>query len=197
MDSPVVFRLLLRLMSKNNKNNNDMEQQEKKDWVEKFSKDELIEDIKREFDSDAKNNIGCGGLVLLLIVYNLIGAFETGDWVSQLWSLPAYFLLLFIYDIWWKKKMSKCEDAHRLVDMYDKYTKANKIFGYIAAFALVLYMGYDIYSDFGKVSLATTLLFSALALIIIGFLVWSHFNKGDKKPVEKELEHLRDLLSKE
>ena len=49
-----------------------MEQQEKKDWVEKFSKDELIEDIKREFDSDAKNNIGCGGLVLLLIVYNIV-----------------------------------------------------------------------------------------------------------------------------
>ena len=197
MDSPVVFRLLLRLISKNNKNNNDMEQQEKKDWVEKFSKDELIEDIKREFDSDAKNNIGCGGLVLLLIVYNIVMGLVTGDWASTRWTLPAFLLALFGFDTWWKKKMSKCEDAHRLVDMYDKYTKANKIFGYIAAFVLVLYIGYDIYSDFGKVSLATTLLFSALALIIIGFLVWSHFNKGDKKPVEKELEHLRDLLSKE
>ena len=40
-------------------------EEEKKDWVEKFSKDELIEDIQREFATDAKNNTGCGGFLLL------------------------------------------------------------------------------------------------------------------------------------
>ena len=172
-------------------------EEEKKDWVEKFSKDELIEDIQREFATDARNNIGCGGFLLILLVYNLIAAFETSDWVSQLWSLPAYFLLLFIYDIWWKKKMSKCEDAHKLVDMYQKYNKANKILGYLAALALVLYMSYDIYSDFGEVSMTKTIVFAAIGVILIGVLVWSLFRKRDKQPVEKELDRLRDMISKE
>ena len=172
-------------------------EEEKKDWVEKFSKDELIEDIQREFGTDAKNNIGCGGVLLLLLVLNIISAFVTGDWLSELWSLPAVLLPLFIYEIWWKKKLSKCEDPQRLVDMYDKYKKYNKILSYIAMFALVLYISYDIYSDFGKVSLTTTLIFVALAVIIIGILVWSVFRKKDKQPVEKELDRLRDLISKE
>jgi hypothetical protein len=173
-----------------------MEEQEK-NWVEKFSKDELIEDIQREFATDARNNIGCGGFLLILLVYNLIGAFETDDWVSQLWSLPAYFLLLFIYDIWWKKKMSKCEDAHKLVDMYQKYNKTNKILSYIVASALVLYFCYDIYSDFGEVSMTKTIVFSASVIIIIGIIIWSLFYKRDKPPVEKEIDRLNDLLSKE
>ena len=172
-----------------------MEEQEK-NWVEKFSKDELIEDIQREFATDARNNIGCGGFLLILLVFNLVGAFETGDWLSQLWSLPALLLLLFIYEIWWKKKMSKCEDAHQLVDMYAKYNKTNKILCYIAASALVLYLCYDIYSDFGEVSMTSTLIFSATVVIIIGILIWSLFHKRDKPPVEKEIDRLKDLLSK-
>ena len=172
-------------------------EEEKKDWVKKFSKDELIEDIQREFATDAKNNIGCAGVFLLLIVFNVISAFKTSDWLSALWSAPAILLILFAFDIWWKKKLSKCEDAHLLVDTYDKYKKYNKILSYIAMFALVLYISYDIYSDFGKVSLTTTLIFVALAVIIIGFLIWAVFGKRDKKPVEKEIDRLRELISKE
>ncbi len=172
-----------------------MEEQEK-NWVEKFSKDELIEDIQREFATDARNNIGCGGFLLILLVFNLVGAFETGDWLSQLWSLPALLLLLFIYEIWWKKKMSKCEDAHQLVDMYAKYNKTNKILGCIAAIALVLYWCYDFYSNFGKESMATTLISAALIALLFGILVWFLFHKRDKQPVEKEIDRLKDLLSK-
>lgn len=172
-------------------------QEEEKNWVEKFSKDELIEDIQREFATDARNNIGCGSFLLLFLVYNLVGAFETGDWLSELWSLPALFLLLFIYEIWWKKKMSKCEDAHKLVDMYQKYNKANKILSYIVAFALVLYFCYDIYSDFGEVSMTRTIVFAVIGVILIGILIWSLFHKRDKQPVDKEIDRLNDLLSKE
>lgn len=172
-------------------------QEEEKNWVEKFSKDELIEDIQREFATDARNNIGCGSFLLLFLVYNLVGAFETGDWLSELWSLPALFLLLFIYEIWWKKKMSKCEDAHKLVDMYQKYNKANKILSYIVAFALVLYFCYDIYSDFGEVSMTRTIVFAVIGVILIGVLIWSLFHKRDKQPVDKEIDRLNDLLSKE
>lgn len=173
-----------------------MEEQEKK-WVEKFNKDELIEDIQREFATDARNNIGCGGFFLVILVYNLVGVFETGDWLSQQWTVPAYILLLFIYEIWWKKKMSKCEDAHKLVDLYQKYNKTNKILGYIVASALVLYFCYDIYSDFGEVSMTRTIVFSAVVIIIFGILIWSLFHKRDKPPVEKEIDRLNDLLSKE
>lgn len=171
-----------------------MEEQEKK-WVEKFNKDELIEDIQREFATDARNNIGCGGFFLVILVYNLVGVFETGDWLSQQWTVPAYILLLFIYEIWWKKKMSKCEDAHKLVDMYQKYNKTNKILGYIVAFALVLYFCYDIYSDFGEASMTSTIVFAAIGGILIGVLVWSLFRKRNKQPVEKEIDRLNDLLS--
>ena len=173
-----------------------MEEQEK-NWVEKFSKDELIEDIQHEFATDARNNIGCGGFFLVILVYNLVGVFETGDWLSQQWTVPAYILLLFIYEIWWKKKMSKCEDAHKLVDMYQKYNKTNKILGYIVASALVLYFCYDIYSDFGKESVAITLISIAIAGIVIGLLTWALFRKRDKMPVEKEMDRLRDMISEE
>ena len=172
-------------------------EEEKKDWVEKFSKDELIEDIQREFATDAKNNTGCGGFLLLLLVYNLVNGFITGDWLSQLWSFPVLLLPLFVFEIWWKKRMSKYEDAHQLVDMYQKYNKANKILGYLAALALVLYMSYDIYSDFGEVSMTKTIVFAAIGVILIGVLVWSLFRKRDKQPVEKELDRLRDMISKE
>ena len=171
--------------------------EQENNWVEKFNKDELIEDIQREFATDAKNNIGCGGFFLVILVYNLVGVFETGDWLSQQWTVPAYILLLFIYEIWWKKKMSKCEDAHKLVDMYQKYNKTNKILGYIVASALVLYFCYDIYSDFGEVSMTRTIVFSAVVIIIFGILIWSLFHKRDKPPVEKEIDRLNDLLSKE
>lgn len=172
-------------------------EEEKKDWVEKFSKDELIEDIQREFATDAKNNTGCGGFLLLLLVYNLVNGFITGDWLSHEWYAPGILLLLFVFDIWWKKKMSKCEDAHQLVDMYQKYNKANKILGYLAALALVLYMSYDIYSDFGEVSMTKTIVFAAIGVILIGVLVWSLFRKRNKQPVEKELDRLRQLNAQE
>ena len=172
-------------------------EEEKKDWVEKFSKNELIEDIQREFATDAQNNIGCGGFLLLLLVYNIVSGFTTGDWFNNLWSMPAFLLPLFALEIWWKKKMSKCEDAHQLVDMYAKYNKANKILGYIVAIVLVLCMCYDYFSDFGEASMTRNILFAALIVIFIGILIWSLFRKRDKKPVEKELDRLRDMISEE
>ena len=93
--------------------------------------------------------------------------------------------------------MSKCEDAHQLVDMYAKYNKTNKILGYIAVLALVLYISYDIYSGFGEFGMTRTIVFAAIGIIIIGALVWSLFRKRDKQPVEKELDRLRDMISKE
>lgn len=173
-----------------------MEEQDN-NWVEKFSKDELIEDIQREFATDVRNNIWCGSFFLFLLVCNLVGAFETGDWMSELLSLPAFLLLLFIYEIWWKKKMSKCEDAHKLVDVYHKYNKANKILGYILASALVLYLCYDLYSDFGEVSMTRTIVFAVIGVIVMGIIIWSLFHKRDKQPVDKEIDRLNDLLSKE
>lgn len=172
-------------------------EEEKKDWVEKFSKDELIEDIQREFATDARNGMGCGSFILILLVYFIFDSYRIGDWSSHEWYAPGILLLLFVFDIWWKKKMSKCEDAHQLVDMYQKYNKANKILGYLAALALVLYMSYDIYSDFGEVSMTKTIVFAAIGVILIGVLVWSLFRKRNKQPVEKELDRLRDMISKE
>lgn len=172
-------------------------EEEKKDWVEKFSKDELIEDIQREFATDARNNIGCSGLILLLLVYNLYSAYGTAYWSSALWSLSTFLFIFFVLDIWWKKRMSKCKDTHQLVNMYDKYNKANKILGYIAAIVLVLYISYDIYSDFGKESVAITLISIAIAGIVIGLLTWALFRKRDKMPVEKEMDRLRDMISEE
>jgi TRAP-type uncharacterized transport system fused permease subunit len=173
-----------------------MEEQEK-NWVEKFSKDELIEDIQHEFATDARNNIGCGGFLLILLVFNLFSAFKTGNWSTQAWPALAWLLLLFIYEIWWKKKMSKCEDAHQLVDMYDKYNKANKTLSYVAAFALVLYICYDLYSDLGKVSTTSILITVAVVGVILGVIVWSLFRKIDKKPIDKEMDRLRELNTKE
>lgn len=172
-------------------------EEEKKDWVEKFSKDELVDDIQREFATDAQNDIGCGGFLILLLVYNLVNGFITGDWLSQLWSFPVLLLPLFVFEIWWKKRMSKCEDAHQLVDMYAMYNKANKTLGYTVATAWILFMCYDFYSDLGEASMTRIVVFVAFIVIIIGILIWSLFRKRGKRPVEKEIDRLRDMISKE
>ena len=69
--------------------------------------------------------------------------------------------------------------------------------GCIAAIALVLYLCYDIYSDFGEASMTSTIVFAAIGGILIGVLVWSLFRKRNKQPVEKEIDRLNDLLSKD
>ena len=93
--------------------------------------------------------------------------------------------------------MSKCEDAHQLVDMYAMYNKANKTLGYTVAIGWILFMCYDFYSDFGEASMTRIVVFAAFIVIIIGILIWSLFRKRGKRPVEKELDRLRDMISKE
>jgi len=172
-------------------------EEEKKNWIEKLSKEELMEDIQREFATDARNGIGCGVFLLLLLVVNVVDMFSDGNWYSNGLCGPAVLFLLFIFDIWWKKKMSKCEDAHQLVDMYVKYDKAYRIFGFIIAIALELYICYNIYSYFGKVSMTRTLIYSVVAVAVAVILVWALFHKGNKKPVEKEIDRLRELNAQE
>lgn len=168
-------------------------EEEKKDWTEKFSKDELIEDIQGEFSNDAKNNIGCGGILLILIVMNVVSVLSTGDVSSITWS-SVILLLIFVFEIWWKKKLSKCDGAQQLVDTYDKYKKQNKSFSYLLGILFFLYTCYYIYSDYGKVSLSETLVWAAIAILIFGIIIWALFYKRDKLPVEKEIDRLRQLL---
>ena len=161
-------------------------EEEKKHWVEKFSKDELIEDIQREFATDARNNMGCGGLLLLVLVLNY---FYMSD-LSNGWIV--YFVILFAYDFWWKKKMSKCDDAHRLVTMYDKYRIISKIIAGIAVLALCIYS----FIDDGERSVTSAAIWFVFWTIIVGLCLWSLFRKK-KTPVELEIDRLRELLAQE
>ena len=162
-------------------------EEEKEQWVEKFSKDELIEDIQREFATDARNYMGCGGFFLLVMVLNY---FST-RWVDFV-SLPVFIVILATFEFWWKKKMSKCDDAHRLVAMYDKYRIVSKIIAGIAILAVCVY-GFFEYSE-GDVTYAVS--WFVFGTIFIGVLIWSLFRKK-KTPVELEIDRLRELLDQE
>lgn len=162
-------------------------EQEKKHWVEEFSKDELIEDIQREFATDARNNMGCGTIFLLLLVLNIISYRRI-----ELVSLPVVVVVMAAFDFWWKKKMSKCDDAHRLVAMYDKYRIVSKIIAVIVVLALCVYS----FIDYGELSVTSAAILLVLGTIIVGLCLWSLFRKK-KTPVELEIDRLRELLAQE
>lgn len=161
--------------------------EENKDWVEKFSKDELIEDIQREFATDARNNLGCGGLFLLVLLLNVFFYRRI-----ELVSLPVFVVVYAAFDFLWKKKMSKCDDAHRLVALYDKYRIVSKIIAGIAVLAVCVYGFFD-HSE-GDVTYAVS--WFVFGTIFIGVLIWSLFRKK-KTPVELEIDRLRELLDQE
>ena len=162
-------------------------EEEKVHWVEKFSKDELIEDIQKEFATDARNYMGCGGFFLLLLVLNCF----SNRWMENV-SLPVFVVILAAIEIWWKKKMSKCNDAHRLVAMYDKYRIISKIIAGIAVLALCIYH----YIDQGEHSVTSAAIWFLFGIIIVGICLWSLFRKK-KTPVELEIDRLRELLAQE
>ena len=162
-------------------------EEENKDWVEKFNKDELIEDIQREFATDARNNLGCGGILLLVL---LLICF-TNRW-TELVSCSVIVVILEAFEFLWKKKMSKCDDAHRLVALYDKYRIVSKIIAGIAVLAVCVYGFFD-HSE-GDVTYAVS--WCVFGTICIGVLLWSLFRKK-KTPVELELDRLRELLAQE
>lgn len=162
-------------------------EEEKKHWVEKFSKDELIEDIQKEFATDARNNLGCGGFFLLVLVLN---CFSTRR--LEFVSLPVFVVVFEAFDFWWKKKMSKGDDAHRLVSMYDKYRIISKIIAGIAVLALCIYG----FIDDGEHSVTSAAIWFVFWTIIVGLCLWSLFRKK-KTPVELEIDRLRELLAQE
>ena len=161
--------------------------EENKDWVEKFSKDELIEDIQREFATDARNNLGCGGLFLLVLLLNVFFYRRI-----ELVSLPVFVVVYAAFDFWWKKKMSKCDDAHRLVAMFDKYKIISKI---IAGIAVLFVCSYG-FIDNGGDSVTYTAIWFVIGTIFIGLFFWSLFRKK-KTPVELEIDRLRELHAQE
>ena len=166
-----------------------------------LGKEELMERIKIQNAEDLKTKTGCGTIFLVILVLNIFSFVIENDieWSTFLrnCSVPAVIVLWNMIEVWWKKRMNKCNDAEELVSVYEKYTKYRKA-EYILALVLWGVLTYPLYLKYN----ATTspgwlniLLWGAWVALFC-LLLWRLFKKPKKSLTDQDIEHLQELIGK-
>lgn len=165
--------------------------------IDKLSKDELLQRMRARYAKHAKScrihAVGWLAFLLLLIVL-----FFTGHLTN--WVLVVVPLLVAgsnFSDMRWYGKMSRCEDAKSLVELYDKGYRSGKIAAvlalvFVAFFMYRLIANTDI-ENMGVVMFVTMIvLLAAFALFLINFVFFKHSIFKNKA-----IERLRELSTSE
>jgi hypothetical protein len=149
------------------------------DEVDQFSKEELLQRMKARY---AKHSKSCRlhafmwmAFLLILIVLYLVGYLKN-------WPLVIVPLLIAgsnFSDMLWFGKMSKCDDAKSLVDLYDKGYQWGKVAA-VLAMVIVAFFIYELIvnadvENMGLVSFVIMIvLLAAVALFLINFVFFKH-----------------------
>ena len=169
----------------------------------KLSKEELMERIKSQNAEDLKANTGCGTFFLIILVLNIfsfVGHNEI-DWSNCI--VPAFFVLWSMIEIWWKKRIDKCNGSEELVSMHKKYIKYRKTEFIVAlVFGALFYKYIDVQLlskvtvEAGGESVAKSVSYAGNALKIVenlglilfvtavGFIAGPNFFKNLKKNIK-------------
>ena len=154
-------------------------EQEEKNRIERFSKDELVEYMRARYARHARtcrtHAVLWTVMMLLLIVLCFAG-------LLTYWGLVIVPLLVAgsnISDMLWYGKMSNCGDARQLVALYDKGYKWGKVAAVLALVFVAFFM-YQLIADtvienMSAVMFVTLIvLLSAFALFLINFVFFKH-----------------------
>ena len=165
----------------------------------KNSKEELMARIKIQNAEDLKTNTGCGTIFLVLLVLNIVSfAIENDiEWSTFLrnCSVPAVIVLWNILEVWWKKRMNKCNDAEELVSVHKKYTNYRKA-EYIVALVLMVIITYPLYLKYTATTVPVWLSISVWGAWVAVFclLLWRLIKKPKKSLTDQDIDRLRKLL---
>lgn len=167
------------------------------DEVDQFSKDELLQRMKARY---AKHSKSCRfhafiwiAFLVILIILHLVGHLK--DWVLVI--VPLLVACSNISDMMWYGKMSNCDDAKTLVELYDKGYKWGKVAA-VLALAVVAFFMYELIANtdienMGAVLFVTLIvLLSAFALFLINFVFFKHSMFKNRA-----IERLRELSTAE
>lgn len=160
----------------------------------KLSKEELMERIKSQNAEDLKANTGCGTFFLIILVFNIfsfLGQNEI-DWSNC--AVPAVFVLWSVIEIWWRKKIDKCNSAGELVSMHSKYIKYRKT-EFIVALVLMVVLTYPLYLKYTDttVPIWLSIMVCCLWLAFFCYILW-RLLKPKKSTTEQEIDRLRKLI---
>lgn len=149
------------------------------DDLDRYSKNELLHSMKARY---AKHSKSCRNHAVLWMAFLLllIVLYFTGHLTN--WVLVIVPLLVAgsnFSDMLWFGKMSKCDDAKSLVDLYDKGYKSGKVAAVLALVFVAFFM-YELIANtdienMGAVLFVTLIvLLAAFALFLINFVFFKH-----------------------
>ena len=170
--------------------NRTMKQQD----LTKLSKEELMERIKSQNAEDLKANTGCGTIFLIILVLNIfsfVGHNEI-DWSNCI--VPAFFVLWSMIEIWWKKRIDKCNGSEELVSMHKKYIKYRKT-ELIVALVLMVVLTYPLYLKYTATTVPVwlSIMVYGLWVALFCYFLW-RLLKPKKSTTEQEIDRLQELI---
>ena len=158
-----------------------------------YSKEELLQRMKARYAHYAKTCrvhavVWLAFLLLLVVLYFTK---HLTDW--ELMFVPLLVAGSNVSDMLWFGKMSRCDDAKTLVDLYDKGYKWGKVAA-VVALVIVAFFMYElitntIIENMGVIMFVTMIvLLSAFAFFMVNFVFFKHSIIKNKA-----IERLREL----
>ena len=160
----------------------------------KLSQEELMQRIKTQNAEDLKGNTDCGTIFLIILVFNLFSWAVKSDYDWTYCAVPAVFVLWSMIEIWWKKRMDKCNGAEELVSMHKKYIKCRKT-EFIVALVLMAVLTYPLYLKYTATTVPVwfTIMVWALWVALFCYILW-RLLKPKKSTTEQEIDRLSELI---
>ncbi len=164
--------------------------------LDNLSKDELMEHIRTKFTAEMKPLKVVICFVLVILVYDLIDYWWGKGTDLSYCALPAIVVLWSAIEVWWKNRMSKCDDTKQMISLHENYFKYNKAVHIIALIVGVL-LAYSLFKDYdaSEVPLWVTVLTLGLWVAVFCWIVW-HLIKLPKHLSNPEIDRLRVLEEK-
>lgn len=160
----------------------------------KLSQEELMQRIKTQNAEDLKANTDCGTIFLVILVFNLFSWAVKSDYDWTNCAVPAVFVLWSMIEIWWKKRMDKCNGAEELVSMHKKYIKCRKT-EFIVALVLMAVLTYPLYLKYtaSTVPVWLTIMVWGLWVAVFCYILWNLL-KPKKSTTEQKIDRLQELI---
>lgn len=160
-----------------------------------LSKEELMERIKTKCVADIKPLKVLGYFFLVILVYDIL-YYGFGDRSGLHYcTVPAIIVLWSFVEVWWKNRMSKCDDASRMIRLHEDYYKYHKV-EHIIALIVWVPLSYSLFKDFdaSTTPLGWTVLFVGFWIAVFCWVLW-RLIKLRKYLFSPEIDRLQKLVN--
>ena len=164
--------------------------------LDNLSKDELMERIRTKCNAEMRPLKIMVCFVLVILIYELVDYWWVKSTELSYCALPAIVVLWSAIEVWWKNRMSKCDDAKQMVSLHENYIKYQKA-EYFIALVVGVFLAYLFYKDYhaSVAPLWLTVFIVGLGVALFCWIVW-HLIKLPKELSNPEIDRLRELKEK-